>query len=105
LDNFPSISSYVADVKVPPQKLDNEDFYERREKAKEDNEKRNLKAAHWYVGGILIAIGLSYIFVIWFSAYGKSGTKVEIPNEILSILQAALFTLLGFLFGEKNSKR
>ncbi|MDR2687253.1 MAG: hypothetical protein LBB75_05830, partial [Oscillospiraceae bacterium] len=66
-----------------------------------ENNRRNLRAAHMFVAIIIGIIGLSYIFAIVYPAIACK--DVKIPNEVLSILQAALFTLLGYLFGEKNS--
>ena len=66
-----------------------------------DNKKRNLRVAQWLVVGLVGVISASYIFNLVCSVF--MGIEVKVPNEILSILQAALFTLLGYLFGEKNA--
>jgi len=70
-------------------------------RAKLDSDKKNLKAAHVLVIVLIVSVAASYLFAVFGSPFLKR--EVKIPNEILSVLQAALFTLLGFLFGDKNA--
>jgi len=73
-------------------------------KAKIENEKLKQFAAHSLTKIIVYVIAASYILYFVASPLASKylDIKMEIPTEILSVLQAALFTLLGFLFGNKN---
>jgi len=82
----------------------------------EDRELRKLEAnlrniemdkfnAHRLARVIVYVVAASYILYFIASPLATKylGIKMEIPTEILSVLQAALFTLLGYLFGNKNA--
>lgn len=88
-------------VAPPPYTMSKQEVDSLRSQTEIDNRKKNQQFARWIVVGLISGIGLSYIFSLLYGAFTKS--EVKFPTEVLSLLQAALFTLLGYLFGDKSS--
>jgi hypothetical protein len=80
------------------------------EQAKNEmNIKRDNQAlARFLVKWILLVLGVAYIayqVIGFFVPEGKVNTMAGVSDKVLPILQSVLFTLVGFLVGDKIAQK
>jgi hypothetical protein len=69
-----------------------------------ENNSKNQKLARTLVLYTLIILGVLCVSSLVFGFFGTSGAE-GVFDKTLTIIQSALFTFLGFLFGERSSKK
>ena len=66
-----------------------------------DNENKNQNLARTLIKWFMIGMGIVYVGSLATSTWLPALT--DIPEKIFPLIQAAFFTFLGYLFGEKGS--
>jgi len=73
------------------------------EEQRQENDNQRHKLARWLVGGIVIFL-CTMTAATFFLSLGFDVSVPEPFDKLLQIIQAALFTFLGFLFGERSKE-
>jgi len=85
---------------IPTEKLTESEIGELERKAAVEERLSNQRLARWLVSGILIFLGANCLIALGLYAF-RFKEFFDVYKEIFTPIQYVLFSLLGFLFGER----